>query len=152
MTPLVLLGVGVLGGVGALARFKRDATIGWRFVRPFPFGTLVATELLSHRLLTIEDVRICRPPHDALDAVRGSAGLSRLCHVGEADGFASEHTRHGRRALHRALVEELDRAGARGAKSLRGVWGYTGTRRASRGGPLADPSSWADPCNGHRQP
>lgn len=40
VSPLVLVGVGLLGGVGALARFKVDRAVGRRWVRPFPYGTL----------------------------------------------------------------------------------------------------------------
>lgn len=40
--------------------------------------------------------------------------------------FTSEQARQRGRPLHRALVEELARAGAAGATSLRGTWGYAG--------------------------
>ncbi|WP_255507325.1 fluoride efflux transporter CrcB [Mycolicibacterium sp. 018/SC-01/001] len=41
MTALVWLGVTVLGGLGALARFTVDKAVSRRIGRPFPFGTLV---------------------------------------------------------------------------------------------------------------
>lgn len=40
MSVLVVLGIGVLGGAGAIARFKVDGAVARRMVRPFPFGTL----------------------------------------------------------------------------------------------------------------
>jgi transposase len=39
---------------------------------------------------------------------------------------------HDGRPLHGALMQELHRAGAAGATSLRGVWGYHGDRRLLR--------------------
>jgi PII-like signaling protein len=38
---------------------------------------------------------------------------------------AGEDARHGRHAVHLELVHRLRRAGAAGATSLRGIWGYT---------------------------
>ncbi len=40
MSVLVWLGVGLLGGVGALLRFRLDASVQTRFVGDFPLGTL----------------------------------------------------------------------------------------------------------------
>ncbi len=36
----MIMGVGVLGGVGAIARFLLDSAVGRRVGRGFPFGTL----------------------------------------------------------------------------------------------------------------
>jgi CrcB protein len=41
MSVAVFLGVGLLGGVGALARFALDGTVAERVGREFPYGTLV---------------------------------------------------------------------------------------------------------------
>jgi fluoride exporter len=41
MTAAVLVGVGLVGGVGAIGRFALDAAVGARLGREFPFGTLV---------------------------------------------------------------------------------------------------------------
>jgi fluoride exporter len=41
MSGLVLLGIGALGGVGALARFLVDGAVVERLGRSFPYGTLV---------------------------------------------------------------------------------------------------------------
>jgi PII-like signaling protein len=38
--------------------------------------------------------------------------------------YASEQSRHAERPLHQVLVRRLRDAGAAGATSLRGIWGY----------------------------
>ena len=45
MTPALLAGVGLLGGLGAIARFALDASVGLRFGRELPLGTLVVNVL-----------------------------------------------------------------------------------------------------------
>ncbi len=40
MSALVLLGVGVLGGIGAIVRFLLDGAVASRLGRAFPYGTL----------------------------------------------------------------------------------------------------------------
>jgi CrcB protein len=40
MTLVVVLGIGLVGGVGAIARFVLDGALSARFGRAFPFGTL----------------------------------------------------------------------------------------------------------------
>jgi CrcB protein len=45
MTAPVLIGIGIVGGVGAIARFALDAAVGARLGREFPFGTLVVNLL-----------------------------------------------------------------------------------------------------------
>jgi len=40
MTALVVVGVGLLGGVGALSRFLVDGAVSERTGRAFPYGTL----------------------------------------------------------------------------------------------------------------
>ena len=40
LTPPMLVGVALLGGVGAVARFALDGAIGSRAGRSFPYGTL----------------------------------------------------------------------------------------------------------------
>ena len=41
MSPLVVAGVGLIGGLGAVARFLLDGAVSSRLGRGFPFGTLV---------------------------------------------------------------------------------------------------------------
>ena len=45
MTPLIVVAVGVIGGVGALARFGLDGAVARSIGREFPFGTLVVNVL-----------------------------------------------------------------------------------------------------------
>lgn len=45
MTPLVVIGIGLAGGIGAVARFALDGLVGGRVAREFPFGTLVVNLL-----------------------------------------------------------------------------------------------------------
>lgn len=40
VSPLVLLGIGLVGGLGALARFALDGAVSARLGRAFPYGTL----------------------------------------------------------------------------------------------------------------
>jgi fluoride exporter len=49
MSLAVLVAVGMLGGVGAIARFLLDGTVAARLGRDFPFGTLAVN--LSGSLL-----------------------------------------------------------------------------------------------------
>jgi CrcB protein len=41
VTPLVVLAIGLVGGVGAGARFLLDGAVAARLGRDFPYGTLV---------------------------------------------------------------------------------------------------------------
>lgn len=50
MSPLVILVIGVLGGVGAIFRFALDGTVAARLGREFPYGTL-AVNLLGSLIL-----------------------------------------------------------------------------------------------------
>lgn len=45
MTVLVALGVGLLGGAGAILRFALDGVVARRLGREFPYGTLVVNLL-----------------------------------------------------------------------------------------------------------
>lgn len=40
MTLVVILGIGLVGGVGAIARFLLDGAVSRRLEREFPYGTL----------------------------------------------------------------------------------------------------------------
>lgn len=50
MSFLEVVGVGLLGGVGAVARFVLDGGIGARVGRAFPYGTLIVNVLGSFLL------------------------------------------------------------------------------------------------------
>jgi CrcB protein len=45
MSLLVVIGVGLLGGVGAVGRFLLDGTVSGRVGRDFPYGTLAVNIL-----------------------------------------------------------------------------------------------------------
>ena len=88
--------------------------------------------LLSHPLLTVERVRLCkrdgellaRPqPLPAVDA-QGRALWQKLM------VYTSEATRHDGLPIHRALVRRLRESGtASGATVLRGIWGFHGDHK-----------------------
>jgi CrcB protein len=50
MSLLVWIGVGALGGVGALLRFQLDELVQWRAAGEFPWGTLAVNVLGSFGL------------------------------------------------------------------------------------------------------
>lgn len=52
VTPLVVIAIGLVGGVGAIARFALDGLVGGRAGRRFPFGTL-AVNLLGAFVLGV---------------------------------------------------------------------------------------------------
>jgi fluoride exporter len=52
VSVLVVLGVGILGGTGAIARFLLDGAVSGRLGRAFPYGTL-AVNLLGSFVLGI---------------------------------------------------------------------------------------------------
>ncbi len=45
MTPLIVVAIGLVGGVGAVARFALDGLVAARSGSAFPFGTLVVNLL-----------------------------------------------------------------------------------------------------------
>lgn len=45
MSLVVVLGVGLIGGVGAIARFMLDGAVAGRVGREFPYGTLLVNVL-----------------------------------------------------------------------------------------------------------
>ena len=84
--------------------------------------------LLDRPLITLERVRVCKrdgqlvePPH-ALPATdsHGMAMWQKLMI------YTSEGSLSDGRPVHRAIVQELRRSGARGATAIRGVWGFAG--------------------------
>jgi PII-like signaling protein len=81
--------------------------------------------MLDRPLVTLEPVEVCK---------RDGRRLAAPARLAPADPavrqkltvYAGEQSRHAGRPLSHALVRELRRAGAAGATSLRGVWGYHG--------------------------
>jgi PII-like signaling protein len=79
-------------------------------------------------LATLERVRVCkrdghklREPHHLPDTDPSGLGVWQKLMV-----YAGEQARHEGHPLHGRLVRALRQAGAAGATSLRGVWGYSG--------------------------
>lgn len=65
MTLGLVLGIGLLGGVGALARFGLDGAVAGRWGRSFPFGTLAVNlagalvlGVLSGAAVPADDLRL----------------------------------------------------------------------------------------------
>ena len=87
--------------------------------------------LLARPLITLERVRVCKrdgqlvePPH-ALPTTDGHGmAMWQKLMIYTSEGALSDG-----RPVHRAIVQELRRSGARGATAIRGVWGFAGSRR-----------------------
>jgi PII-like signaling protein len=90
------------------------------------------TAALPEPLLTTERVRVCKregellgEPHDmSASGEQGNQALQKLTIV------TSEAARHENRSLYLELVSRLRTAGAAGATSLRGIWGFHGNHPA----------------------
>ncbi len=66
MTVLEVLGVGLLGGVGAVARFVLDGTITQRLGREFPYGTLTVNLLGSFLVGVLVGAALARGAYEVL--------------------------------------------------------------------------------------
>jgi PII-like signaling protein len=84
--------------------------------------------ILERPLVTLERIRVCK---------RDGVSLAEPRHLPETDPsglgvwqklmvYAGEQSRHHGQPLHGRLVRALREAGAAGATSLRGIWGYHG--------------------------
>jgi PII-like signaling protein len=137
-------GATVLLGVDGTVRGRREraALIGSNLDVPAMVlavggGPQIAAALgelgtvLPQAPLTLERVTLCK---------RDGVPLARPPRLPDADlhgrpmwqkisVFSSEAALSGGRPLHRRLTRELQRAGARGVTSLRGVWGFHGDHR-----------------------
>jgi fluoride exporter len=72
MTLAIWIGVMLLGGVGAVARFSLDRAVSRRLARPFPVGTLVVN--LTGAMLLGVLAGLALSPHLALLAGTGFVG------------------------------------------------------------------------------
>lgn len=72
MTVLVWIGVMLMGGLGAVARFSLDRVVTKRIDRPFPFGTLAVN--LSGAMLLGFFAGLSLSPHVALMVGTGFVG------------------------------------------------------------------------------
>ncbi|MGI8427843.1 MAG: DUF190 domain-containing protein [Solirubrobacteraceae bacterium] len=132
---IVLLGVdGTAHGVRQRAKFfARNASVPLMIVsigdsegisRILP----ELAKLLPRALITLERVRVCKrdglnldEPHRLSETDQSGLGIwqNLTIHTGE-------HARHGSAPLRAELLARLRKAGAVGATSLRGFWGYHG--------------------------
>jgi PII-like signaling protein len=134
----VLLGVdGTAHGVRQRARFfARNAQVPIMVVAVGDGGRIVELlpelgEVLPRPLVTIERVQVCK---------RDGQQLGEPRHLPETDAsglgiwqklmvHTGEQSRHHGHPLHHQLIRSLREAGAAGATSLRGIWGYHGNHR-----------------------
>jgi len=72
MTVAIWIGVMLLGGLGAVARFSLDGAVSRRVARPFPVGTLVVN--LTGALLLGFLAGLALSPHLAMLAGTGFVG------------------------------------------------------------------------------
>ena len=77
-----------------------------------------ALALVQRPLATFERVRVCKRDGQLIEAPDPEHDKLTI--------FTSESQLHGGRPIHRAIVRRLREAGARGATTLRGIWGYHG--------------------------
>jgi PII-like signaling protein len=131
----VLLGVdGTVHGSRQRARFFAGNAEVPMMIIAIASGSQLASvlpelgQLLQRPLLTLERVRICKrdgqllaPPPSLPTAQEHGLALWQKLMI-----FGSEQARHRGPAQHIALVRRLREAGASGATSLRGVWGFHG--------------------------
>lgn len=87
--------------------------------------------LLQRPLMTLERVRVCKrdglplaEPHHLPEADSSGLGVWQKLMV-----YAGEQARTDGHPLHQQLIRELRTAGASGATSLRGIWGYHGDHK-----------------------
>jgi PII-like signaling protein len=134
----VLLGVdGTRHGVRRRASFFGANTLVPLMIIGVGAGERIAAALselasvLPRPLITLERIRICKHDGELLEEPRqlpatDSSGLGiwqkLMVH-------AAEDARADGRPLHDELVARLREAGAAGATSLRGIWGYNGRQR-----------------------
>ncbi len=85
-------------------------------------------ELLAQPLMTLERVRVCKrdgvalaDPHDLPETDPAGLGIWQLLTV-----YTGEQSRIDGRPINHHLLAGLRQAGASGATSMRGIWGYHG--------------------------
>jgi PII-like signaling protein len=81
--------------------------------------------MLPRPLVTLEAVQLCKRDGARIAAPTTGADIDPAA-LQKVMVFASELSQHAGAPLHRTLIRELRRAGAAGATSLRGIWGYHG--------------------------
>ena len=134
----VLLGIdGTAHGVRERARFfARNASVPLMVIAVGDGDRIAAVlpdlgAMLARPLMTLERVRVCKrdgarlaDPRALPDSDPSGLGVWQKLMV-----YAGEQSRHDGTPLHHALIRRLREAGAAGATSLRGIWGYHGDHR-----------------------
>jgi PII-like signaling protein len=84
--------------------------------------------LLARALMSLERISVCKRDGRQLAAPRSlpATDASGLGMWQKLMVYAGEQSRHRGVPLHQALIRELRGAGAAGATTLRGIWGYHG--------------------------
>jgi PII-like signaling protein len=131
----VLLGVdGTVRGERQRAHFfGRNAEVPLMIISVGD-GTTIAgllpdlAAMLCNPLLTLERVRLCKRDGNRLGDPRvlPEVDESSLPVWQKLMIYAGEQARHGGHPLYIELIHQLRRAGASGATSVRGIWGYHG--------------------------
>ena len=85
--------------------------------------------LLRRPLMTFERVQVCKRQGELLERPRALPATDEhgLPVWQKLTVFTPEWALHGGLPVHRVLVRRLRRAGARGATTLRGIWGFHGS-------------------------
>jgi PII-like signaling protein len=134
----VLLGVdGTAYGIRRRARFFGANTLVPLMVIAVGEGQIIAQLLpdlgavLARPLLTLERVRVCKrdgeklaEPHQLPGTDPSGLGVWQKLMV-----YAGEQARSDGHPLHHQVIRCLRQAGASGATSLRGIWGYHGDHK-----------------------
>lgn len=84
--------------------------------------------LLHRPLMTLERVRVCKRDGELLERPHAVAGVDEhgLATWQKLMIYNSEQVKHDGTPVHIALVRALRETGARGATTLRGIWGFHG--------------------------
>ena len=84
--------------------------------------------LLRRPLITLERVRVCKRDGELIQRPHGLPGTDRhgMPMWQKLMVFTSEVALHDGQPVHREIVQQLRRSGARGATALRGIWGFSG--------------------------
>ncbi len=134
----VLLGVdGTVNGARERATFiGRNASVPLMVIavgdsRRIPQVLPELGSLLPNPLMTLERIRLCKRDGELLSEPRelsekDSTGLNMWQKLMV---YTSERARYRGEPLHQRLIAELRQAGAAGATSMRGIWGYHGDHR-----------------------
>ena len=131
----VLLGVdGTVHGVRRRAKFfGRNADVPLMVIAVGEGDRIGAIlpelgAMLTRPLMTLERIRVCKRDGNRLATPRHlpDTDPSGLRIWQKLMVYAGEQSRHRGHPLHHQLIRALRRAGAAGATSLRGIWGYHG--------------------------